>query len=161
LETHPPLYGRDSVRYVGKTPSPLPLEAMPRPGEQVSWNLRIAGWPRECIWGAIARSERRVASQGRSQGSIVDDHAPIRAIWVGRPFDVGDARGIGGYVPIGPIWSGLALNTLFYGTIAWALLFLPGTFHRWRRQRAGRCLKCGYDRAGLSPEAACSECGGR
>ncbi|HVU64866.1 MAG TPA: hypothetical protein VHC70_12875, partial [Phycisphaerales bacterium] len=61
--------------------------------------------------------------------------------------------------PVMPIWSGLALNTLFYGTIAWGLLFLPGTVRRWRRRRGGRCVKCGYDRAGLAAGAPCPECG--
>lgn len=28
-----------------------------------------------------------------------------------------------------------------------------------RRQRAGHCVKCGYDRAGLASDAACPECG--
>jgi hypothetical protein len=79
---------------------------------------------------------------------------------VGRPLDVDDEHGIGGYLPIAPIWSGLAINTLFYGTIAWVLLFLPGTVRRWRRRRVGRCVQCAYDRAGLAAGAPCPECGG-
>jgi hypothetical protein len=79
---------------------------------------------------------------------------------MGRVLDLNDAHGIAGYLPIAPIWSGLAIDTLFYGTIAWVPLFLPGTLRRWRRRRTGRCIKCGYDRAGLAPNAACPECGG-
>ena len=29
-----------------------------------------------------------------------------------------------------------------------------------RLARTGSCLKCGYDRSGLAPDAACPECGG-
>ena len=83
----------------------------------------------------------------------------VNAISIGHPLDQSDTRGIAGYLPIAPIWSGLAFNTLFYGTIAWGLLFLPGTLRRWRRVRAGRCLKCGYDLKDLAARAACPECG--
>ena len=43
------------------------------------------------------------------------------------------------------IWPGLLANTAIYGGVWWAMLFGPGVFIRWRRRRAGRCAKCGYD----------------
>jgi len=62
-------------------------------------------------------------------------------------------------LPYGPIWPGLLANTAIYGSAWWALLFGPGMFIRWRRRRAGRCVKCGYDLRGLSPGSECPECG--
>ncbi len=41
----------------------------------------------------------------------------------------------------------------------------PGVYRRWRRRRAGRCAKCGYDLRGLPPapdrgsDSVCPECG--
>jgi hypothetical protein len=63
-------------------------------------------------------------------------------------------------LPVGPLWPGFALNTIFYAAIAWGLWQIPGAIRRRSRRRAGRCVRCGYDRTGLAPEAPCPECGG-
>lgn len=63
-------------------------------------------------------------------------------------------------IPYGPIWSGLALNILFYGGIAFALVRGPKSLRRWRRRKRGRCIRCNYDRAGLDASLPCPECGG-
>lgn len=49
----------------------------------------------------------------------------------------------------------------------WPLAVVPGAaaFLLWRgelparRRRLGQCVKCGYDRRGIDPAAACPECG--
>jgi hypothetical protein len=124
---------------------PFPLELVSKNPELLVTFIRTAGWPFECVWGGVTTTIR-----GR---------VTVRAANIGRPLDIDDRRGVYGQLPIAPIWSGLAINTLFYGTIAWGLLFLPGTVRRWRRRRGGRCRECGYDRARLAAGAACPECG--
>jgi hypothetical protein len=51
---------------------------------------------------------------------------------------------------VAPVWVPLSLMTL--GT---ALLFWRGR----ARPKPGHCGECGYDRAGLAPDAVCPECG--
>jgi hypothetical protein len=57
---------------------------------------------------------------------------------------------------------------LFIGIPLWcpALLVMLPTIVAWRtdmkaqgRSRAGACIKCGYDRAGISTQTVCPECG--
>jgi len=61
-------------------------------------------------------------------------------------------------LPYSPIWPGLLANTAIYGSAWWAMLFGPGMLIRWRRRRAGRCAKCGYDLRGSASDA-CPACG--
>lgn len=52
-----------------------------------------------------------------------------------------------------PLWL-LATISLTVTVIAWRM----GATSRMRRL-LGRCVQCGYDRAGLAPSATCPECG--
>jgi hypothetical protein len=64
-----------------------------------------------------------------------------------------------GLLPLHPLWPGFALNTIFYSGLAWGLWQVPLAIRRRRRRRLNRCVKCGYDRAGLAADAHCPECG--
>lgn len=71
--------------------------------------------------------------------------------------------GGGGFVPVRPMWQGLAINTAIYGSglwMVWVVAF-PGRRMLVGRMRArgGRCVGCGFSLAGLKAEAACPECG--
>ncbi len=59
-----------------------------------------------------------------------------------------------------PIWSGFAVNTLFYAAVLWLLTCgRAGLCHSIRRflwRRRGFCPVCGYPMAG---SAVCPECG--
>jgi len=66
-----------------------------------------------------------------------------------------------GWLPLAPLWPGFALNTIFYAAIAWGLWQVPLAIRRRRRRARGLCTRCGYDRAGLSPDALCPECGAK
>ena len=59
-------------------------------------------------------------------------------------------------LPVVVLWPGFALDTAFYGTLAFALWSAPGFVRRQRRRRGGRCLACGYELKGI---AKCPECG--
>ncbi len=62
------------------------------------------------------------------------------------------------YVPLRPIWSGFAVNTLFYAAVLWLLISGPFALRRLIRLKRGRCPACAYDlRHG--EHDACPECG--
>jgi hypothetical protein len=65
-------------------------------------------------------------------------------------------------LPLIPIWRGLILNCLIFGSAWYVILFgVPGLL-RWRRRKirqlAGQCPSCGYDLEGRL-DAGCPECG--
>lgn len=62
-------------------------------------------------------------------------------------------------IPIRPIWSGLAINTLFYAASVWVLTAGFSAARRGLRRRSDVCPRCGYSRAGLASGAVCPECG--
>lgn len=61
-------------------------------------------------------------------------------------------------------WAGSLIALMLSGAIglivAGPAVFLPLMARRPVWLRAGRCERCGYDRAGLGPEVVCPECGG-
>lgn len=59
--------------------------------------------------------------------------------------------------PTDIIWRGMILNVLFFAAV-FSCPWWMGSLVRWRRARAGRCVRCGYSIAGLSSEK-CPECG--
>ncbi len=61
------------------------------------------------------------------------------------------------FLPLGPIWPGFAINTIFYAAILW-LPFAPFQLRRNLRVKHGLCIKCGYDLRGTEHEV-CPECG--
>ena len=63
-------------------------------------------------------------------------------------------------IPLDPIWSGFAINTIFYAAVLWLLTLGPFAARRMIRRKRGLCIKCGYDlRDDFS--AGCPECGWR
>ena len=63
-----------------------------------------------------------------------------------------------GALPYRPVWFGLLLNTLLYGSIFWAIGLGWRLYRLARRRRRGRCLACNYDLRGLA-DPVCPECG--
>jgi hypothetical protein len=62
-------------------------------------------------------------------------------------------------LPIGPLWPGFAINTLFYAAVLWGLwLLFAATFalRQWRRVRRGLCPACAYP---VGASEVCTECG--
>lgn len=60
------------------------------------------------------------------------------------------------YLPVRPIWSGFAMNTLFYAALLWLPFVGAGMLRQARRRRRGLCERCGYPRGETD---VCSECG--
>lgn len=58
-----------------------------------------------------------------------------------------------------PIWRGLIANTVIFGVVWFAVLFLPGLLRRARRLRHGKCVCCGYDLRASPAGGLCPECG--
>lgn len=61
------------------------------------------------------------------------------------------------WVPLSPLWRGVAINTLVLGSPALLLLLIPPV-RASRRRRNGECPRCAYD---LKHDFAsgCPECG--
>lgn len=62
-------------------------------------------------------------------------------------------------LPVRPIWSGLIVNSLLYGSITFALLAAYRAVLRRLRLGRNRCPECAYSRLGLQTSDACPECG--
>jgi hypothetical protein len=60
------------------------------------------------------------------------------------------------YLPVKPLWTGLAVNSAFYGCFVAAGAWAVGQAVRANRRRRGLCEVCKYPR-GVSP--VCTECG--
>lgn len=67
-------------------------------------------------------------------------------------------------LPLRPIWTGLAVDAVFWGFVAWGLVWVavkPRRFFReMSRMRRGCCLQCGYQ-LNYDFIAGCPECGWR
>ncbi len=109
--------------------------------------IRACGWPLRAMW-----CETVIDSLGATQFDLNG------GIWwpPGKTLvEIGDYRRV---VPLRPIWYGLAINTVFFGTILWLASCGPLALRRIIRRKRGHCPKCGYDlRRDLN--AGCSECG--
>jgi hypothetical protein len=67
--------------------------------------------------------------------------------------------------PLAFLWSGLAMDAAVWGAALSCLtVLMPLGLLRLRgvkRRRGGRCVRCGYDRTGLTPTDLCPECAAR
>ncbi len=67
-------------------------------------------------------------------------------------------------IPVAVLWPGLLVNSAFWGTLLVCVVFGPRVVRRWRRQRRGACLECGYALTYASGDKnsllrVCPECG--
>jgi hypothetical protein len=61
-------------------------------------------------------------------------------------------------LPCVPLWSGFAINTIFYAAVLWMLFAVPVKLRKWRRIKRGQCASCGYSLRENTSEK-CPECG--
>jgi hypothetical protein len=62
----------------------------------------------------------------------------------------------GRLLPLGVIWPGFAINTIFYAAILWLLFATPFAVRRRIRARRGQCPACAYP---VGASEVCTECG--
>lgn len=114
------------------------------------------GWP----WPAMRRDAYDAM---RSQGRTLYPYAATPPVSLAGGLEIGPPRRRSHNdrfaLPLLPLWPGFLLNTLFYALLLFIAWKVPGTLRRAVRRRRGRCERCGYDRGGLDPHAACPECG--
>ncbi len=122
------------------------------------WVADARGWPMLSMWGGA-----KTRNIGWMSGGWVEREAhPIRAILI-QPDDEDDAwmAERSKLIPLAPIFSGFAINTLLYGTVLWLLCvapLAPFRVRRYLRRKRGHCIKCGYDLRHAAHEV-CPECG--
>jgi hypothetical protein len=149
----------------------LPADELAKPAP---WHRAIAHELR-----SLLEAKKDKAGQGLFIRATVDvTGLPFRCFydWRVRVYDAGDAAGVAidhgrwvigsGSAPtwrayevsVGPVWSGLLLNTAFYGAMLYAVVSIPHSLAGLRRRLTNRCHPCGYRLDGLTADA-CPECG--
>ncbi|MDZ4753751.1 MAG: hypothetical protein SGJ11_04560 [Phycisphaerae bacterium] len=96
-----------------------------------------AGWPLPCLWGHISYD--------------INETPQTYVEWRGGIMESRSA-----WIPLYPMWFGLAADSLLYGGSVALVWIGVGTVRRQRRARAGKCLSCGHLLAGV---VTCPECG--
>ncbi len=105
------------------------------------------GWPLRSLEGGVAFAD--------ADSEVNRDYTTNIYIW-GR-LDRDEV-----WFPFGVIWTGFAINTIFYAAMLWLLAFGPFAARRFIREKRRRCIKCGYDLRGTSGGGGvCPECGAR
>jgi len=109
-----------------------------------------SGWPFRCLHGG--RSIRREVAEAWIDGQALNyEHQDSRVWMVSLDHHPHEA-----FLPQAPIWTGVILNTVFFGTVLWFSLSAPFALRRYLRIRAKRCPGCAYP-MGVSDR--CTECG--
>ena len=136
-----------AVPYWVRWPTEVPVDPYT---ESIHWHERHDGygWPVR----ALACSWRTVSSAGEDfryefEGGIEMDSR-------GEGFVGERLRAL----PLRPIWSGFAINTVFYAAILWPLICGPFARRRHIRRKRGLCVACGYDLRHADHDV-CPECG--
>lgn len=129
-------------------------------GETVELRVRViseAGWPLRSFSGTqhtVAHTTQFKEVTSTTGMLVLPDRVfgiPTPGLWTSR----------GHLIPAEPLWSGLLLNTFFYGGVAGVVWVVGGRIRRRFRLDSRRCAACRYDlRESLrSDPVLCPECG--
>jgi len=118
-----------------------------------AWHYRT-GWPLKVL-------HRRTATAVGHPVSMVAPPMPAWAApkWLTRATYIRGTLNPSPPVPLGLLPLGLAINTAFFGALAFGAYVVLGPGRRLMRIRRGLCPSCCYDLAGLAAGAVCPECG--
>ncbi len=123
-----------------------------------------AGWPAASFRGAAVDTSPPAKVESVDGFVVTVGTIPAQQVIPRRTAPVPDER----LIPYGPLWGGLAINTLFYAVILWAAPLAYTMTRRFIRYQVGRCPMCGYDlresglrRARYMLQRGCPECGWR
>lgn len=106
----------------------------------VQWDTCVSesfGWPMQALWRHRLINFSSLPPTETSRAAIVIPRGQNRYL-----------------LPVGPIWTGVAVDVAFWALVASAAL----SGGRAVRRRLGLCPSCGYDRRGLAVDAKCPEC---
>ena len=130
------------------------IDAMPNDHSFISVVRRQTGWPLRCV-----ECDRIV----RGNPLAFSKKHEFRGWLSTPPISLLTNRSQHG-LPIRPLWTGLILNTIFYGMITWLVWSAVSRLRRRARLDRTRCPKCRYDlRAAEAKDGiiTCPECGTR
>jgi len=103
----------------------------------------LAGWPASCYQGTTEFFSQSLTRHGLFEPPELASDLGVKPRRL---------------VPLYPRWTGLAVNSIFYGAIFWLAVPGPKLLRRVLRRRRGQCAGCGYDLTHHEHET-CPECG--
>jgi len=110
----------------------------------LEWNAEEWGWPTRCLWCWHARPWN---------GVLIDHGLGIRL-----PDRQHSLPGTPRFLPLMPMWTGLAINTAIFASAWWLVLLACSINLILHRRRRGQCISCGYDMRSAT-SGVCPECG--
>ncbi len=117
------------------------------------WYEQASGWPAVSLWSRLNMNSPFHPYKGSDPLRVLLDDELERAWLVDWPFFKQQY-----ILPLGIIWYGFAINTIFYAVVIWLIFFGPFVLRRYIRIRHGYCIKCGYNLRG-DLDSGCPECG--
>ena len=114
-------------------------------------------------WGCARWSDEFGVSLVPTSEVVYGPSGDVRFVAHGLYLECGlPARSLTAYAdngePMGILWPGFAINTVFYAFILWLLFAGPFALRRRRRIKRGLCPKCAYP---VGTSDVCTECGAR
>jgi hypothetical protein len=143
--------GRGS--YKSGTPGPVISGGPLVYGTQAVLHFWRAGWPVEAVQ-CIFTEDPGSGTEEPRRGAV----AAPKFLLPRKHAVTSWYTATGHYLPCDPLWAGLALDSLTWGSAWFVLRYGPRAVRRHWRRGEGRCVECGYERAGLK-SATCPECG--
>ena len=117
-----------------------------------------AGWPARCgtgeRWDLGISLLTKLPLLGHQMTAWRDAELHYNTLSFDRPAALGGSSLR--LLPLGAIWPGFAINTIFYAAILWLLICGPFALRRFLRVRRGLCPKCAYP---MGESGVCTECG--